>query len=166
MDLKYMLKMKKNVAIFSFLILALFLVTNNISLAASQCTVNGSEVPCEALKNQVKGVLGLGLGIGFFLLIFGAFGIFSLIFWILMIVHIAKHNIQDKAMWMILVVFTGFIGALVYYFAVKRTYKESSSSVITTSSNTSSTTIPPREDTDLPRSDSVATSIPPTKELD
>lgn len=51
------------------------------------------------------------------------FAIFSLVFWILMIVDVAKRNFKqenDKIMWILIVILTGIIGALIYYFMVKR----------------------------------------------
>lgn len=68
--------------------------------------------------------LGFGIfGIVLFVVVLG-FVIWSMVFWILMIIHAAKHNVENKAMWIILMVFTGFIGAIIYYFVVKRTFSE------------------------------------------
>ena len=141
-NVKIMLQIKKNSMVFSFLGLILLLMTNKVSLAVAQCTVNGEEVPCEEMKSSI---LGLGLGIGFIFLLIIAFGIFSLVFWILMIIHATKYNVDDKAMWIILMIFTGFIGALVYYFVVKRKYVEPTSSVsnISSSISSNSDSIPP-----------------------
>lgn len=50
-------------------------------------------------------------------------GILGFIFWIFMIVDIAKRRFKpenDKVMWILIVIFTGIIGALIYYFMVKR----------------------------------------------
>jgi len=49
-------------------------------------------------------------------------GIAAFIFWIVMLVHAASHPVENKAMWIILMVFTGVIGSLIYYFVVKRKF--------------------------------------------
>jgi hypothetical protein len=57
-----MLKTITKSAIFSAFVLGLMTVANQVALAAAKCTVNGREVPCEELGNQVKGFLGWGIG--------------------------------------------------------------------------------------------------------
>ncbi len=120
-----MLKTIKKSAMFSSLVLGLVSVTNQVALAAAKCTVNGQEVDCAELGNKIKGFLGWGIG-GFLLI--AALGIWATVFWIMMIVHAAKHDVENKAMWIILMVFTGIVGALIYYFVVKRKFANSASS--------------------------------------
>lgn len=100
---------------------AVLLAANQVALAAEKCTLNGREVDCAELGNKIRGFLGWGIGV--FLVIF-ALGILATVFWIMMIVHAAKHNVEDKAMWIILMVFTGIVGALIYYFVVKRKFSK------------------------------------------
>src|SRR3989344_57648 len=114
-----MLKTITKSAIFSAFILGLMSVANQIALAAGKCTVNGQEVDCAELGNQVKGFLGWGIGI---FLVVAVLGIWATVFWIIMIVHAVQHDVENKAMWIILMVFTGIVGALVYYFVVKRKF--------------------------------------------
>jgi len=114
-----MLKTITKSAVFSSLTLGLLAVANQVAFAAAKCTVNGKEVDCAELGNQVKGFLGWGIGI---FILFAALGIWATVFWIMMIVHAAKHNVENKAMWIILMVFTGIVGALIYYFVVKRKF--------------------------------------------
>ena len=114
-----MLKTITKSAVFSSLTLCLLAVANQVAFAAAKCTVNGKEVDCAELGNQVKGFLGWGIGI---FILFAALGIWATVFWIMMIVHAAKHNVENKAMWIILMVFTGIVGALIYYFVVKRKF--------------------------------------------
>lgn len=114
-----MLKTITKSAGFSSLVLGLVSITNQVALAASKCTLNGQEVDCAVLAEKAKGFVGLG--IGFFAVVF-IVGILATIFWVMMIIHAAKHNIESKAVWIILMVFTGFIGAVIYYFAVKREF--------------------------------------------
>jgi hypothetical protein len=62
----------------------------------------------------------------FFILIFFLvviLAILALIFWIFMIVDCAKRKFKDeneKVVWIIVIVFANWIGALIYYFVVKR----------------------------------------------
>jgi NADH:ubiquinone oxidoreductase subunit 6 (subunit J) len=54
--------------------------------------------------------------------IFGVI-IFLFVFWILMIVDAAKRDFKtdgEKIAWVLIVIFLQIIGALVYYFAVKK----------------------------------------------
>jgi len=70
------------------------------------------------VENQSLFIVGL---IGLFLLFILAI-IFSFVFWILMIVDCAKRNMKsdDRIVWILILVFLGIIGAVVYYFVVKR----------------------------------------------
>lgn len=59
------------------------------------------------------------------LLIIGI-AIFAFIFWILMLVDAVKRNFKsdtDKIVWVLVIIFTHIIGALIYYFMVKRKKK-------------------------------------------
>jgi hypothetical protein len=45
------------------------------------------------------------------------------IFWIFMIIDVAKREFKkenDKIVWILVVILAGFIGAIIYYFAIKR----------------------------------------------
>lgn len=116
-----MLKTITKSAIFSTLTLGLMSVANQVALAAARCTVNGREVDCAELGNKVKGFLGWGIGA---VLVIVALGIWATVFWVMMIVHAARHQINNKGVWIIVLVFTGLIGALIYYFTVKRKFNQ------------------------------------------
>jgi prolipoprotein diacylglyceryltransferase len=63
---------------------------------------------------------------GLAMLFFGVFLILTSIFWILMLVDCIKRKFKkndDKILWVIVIVFTQVIGALIYYFVVKRKAK-------------------------------------------
>ncbi len=113
-------KVAKNTLVISILS-SLSVLFTNVALAAGKCSINGQEVPCEELANQAKGFLGWGIGIIILMLIIG---VFSTVFWIMMLVHAAKHNVDNKPMWIILMVFTGIVGALIYYFVEKRKFDQ------------------------------------------
>lgn len=49
--------------------------------------------------------------------------IFISVFWIVMIVDCAKRNFKnenDKIVWILILIFLGILGAIIYYFVVKR----------------------------------------------
>lgn len=112
----HMMNMK---LLLSMVSLVLFILGNTALAATSKCTFNGQEVDCAAVGEKIGGFLGAGLGI---ILLVIVLGIASTIFWILMLVHAIKHDVESKALWIVLMVFTGLIGALIYYFAVKRDF--------------------------------------------
>ncbi len=65
------------------------------------------------------GFLGVGIG----LLFFAAIMIATFVFWIMMIVDVIKRDFkksEEKIVWLLIILFFHFIGALVYYFMVKR----------------------------------------------
>ena len=66
----------------------------------------------------------LFIGWGIFMIVFSAISIFTTVFWIMMLIHVAKNDVENKTLWILLMVFTGVVGAVVYYFIVKRSYKE------------------------------------------
>ncbi|MBA3678754.1 PLDc N-terminal domain-containing protein [Candidatus Saccharibacteria bacterium] len=71
---------------------------------------------------------GAAAGVGIFLIIWMLFwlaiSIFFLVFWILMLMDVVKRTNwkqeSDKTLWLILVILLGGLGAVIYYFAVKR----------------------------------------------
>lgn len=75
---------------------------------------------------EIATLAGLGAGIFLFIL-FGILVlvgliIFLFVFWIMMIVDCAQRkfkNDNDKIVWILVLIFAGFIGAIVYYFVIK-----------------------------------------------
>lgn len=72
----------------------------------------------------VAGIMGLFVG-GFMLVWMLLMSLFVLffVFWIWMIVDCAKRkfkNDNDKVVWILIVVFLNWLGALIYYFMVKK----------------------------------------------
>lgn len=64
-----------------------------------------------------------GLGIFIFILLIIALAIASFVFWILMIIDCVKRRFKsdtEKIVWIIVIIFAGIIGALIYYFVEKR----------------------------------------------
>jgi len=71
--------------------------------------------------------LGGMLVYAIFMIVMFAIGIFALVFWILMLIDVIKRDFKkenDKIMWVLIVVLAGIIGALIYYFIVKRENKK------------------------------------------
>ncbi len=72
----------------------------------------------------------IAAGVGIFILLFFVLWIviavgslLLMIFWILMIVDVAKRdfkNENDKILWILIVILASWIGALVYYFVIKK----------------------------------------------
>jgi hypothetical protein len=62
----------------------------------------------------------VGLGIfGLIWLLFLTFGLAALVFWIWMIIDCATNEPSagnDKLIWIVIIVFTNWIGALIYFF--------------------------------------------------
>lgn len=87
------------------------------AIAESEATSSGGTVAL-----VVVGVF-MVLVILFYVVIF-AFSIFMFVFWIIMLVDVIQRtnwsNDNDKTTWTLVVALTGGIGAIVYYFMVRR----------------------------------------------
>ncbi|MFC1723060.1 PLDc N-terminal domain-containing protein [Nanoarchaeota archaeon] len=81
-------------------------------------------LPAVSAADDAALTIGLIGGIFFLIFIIFIISILSTIFWIWMIIDCATRSNfmqdNDKVIWILILVFTGFIGALVYYFAIKR----------------------------------------------
>lgn len=67
--------------------------------------------------------IALFLFIVFLILLVVVVAILAFIFWIIMIVDCAKREFKsdaEKIVWILILVFLGIIGALIYYFAVAK----------------------------------------------
>lgn len=73
--------------------------------------------------------MGIGIMIFFVIIailyiVFFAFAILMFIFWVMMLVDVAQRanweNENDKTVWILVVVLAGGIGAVIYYFMIKR----------------------------------------------
>jgi len=74
---------------------------------------------------MITGELTAGLILLFFIIWFVFFGlaILGFIFWIFMIIDVAKRKFKkdnDKILWILVIVLAGIIGAVIYYFVIKR----------------------------------------------
>lgn len=105
--------------ILSFVSFFFVLAPYYAALAQAKCTVNGREVPCEDAFKTLKTGVGVGIGL---VLVFLVLGIAAFIFWIVMLVHAIKNQIENKPTWIIVLLLFGIIGAIIYYFSVKRKF--------------------------------------------
>ena len=54
-------------------------------------------------------------------------GIFFFVFWILMLVDVIQRKFKkdnDKIIWILIIVFTNWVGAIIYYFVVRKPNKK------------------------------------------
>ena len=57
---------------------------------------------------------------GGLILIFGIIGILIFVFWLWMLIDCLRRKFKDKLLWVLVIIFAGIIGAILYYFLVKR----------------------------------------------
>jgi hypothetical protein len=73
---------------------------------------------CASYHKQTDGLLqklGAPVFIILSLLYFAAF-----VFSVIMFIHAARHPVANKALWLLLIFFTGLIGALIYFFTERK----------------------------------------------
>ncbi|MBW3011214.1 PLDc N-terminal domain-containing protein [Candidatus Woesearchaeota archaeon] len=61
------------------------------------------------------------------MLVIVAIMIAAFVFWVLMLIDCVKRDFKgdnDKVVWILVLVFVGFIGALIYYFVIRRPAKK------------------------------------------
>jgi len=105
--------------------IATFISLILLQFVSAACKINGQEVPCDQVAPQATGILSL---------VFGAFLLFfifmiiiciaSFVIWLILLIDCIKrtnyNKLDDKTIWILLLVFTGIIGAIIYYFMIKR----------------------------------------------
>jgi len=93
--------------------------------AEANCWVNGESVDCPPWA----GFAGMGFGLAML-----AFGLWAFIFWIYMLVHCLRSDMEstEKLVWVLVLLFANLIGALIYYFVIKRSATSRSKNVTTT----------------------------------
>lgn len=77
----------------------------------------GDFMPHDSFLNFLPWVAGLGI-------VFTILGLLLIAFWIWMLVHAIRKDIDYKPVWILVLWIMNIFGAIVYYFAVKRTYVE------------------------------------------
>ncbi len=78
---------------------------------------------------EIESAMGTGLIALPFLILFGilflGLAILAFLFWIFMILDCAKRKFKhenDKIVWILVIVLLHWIGALIYYFAIRQKY--------------------------------------------
>jgi len=103
--------------------MGLWAIMHSVALAqagvSGKCYLNGQEVPCEQALQSLKRFAGVGIGLLLFFLLVVVLGF---VFWIMMLAHAISKPIENKSMWIVLLIFTGVLGAIAYYFLVKRKF--------------------------------------------
>lgn len=92
------------------LTLFLFLASTQTTLAEMTCTLNGEVVPCDDMPGWFWGLMAIPL---FFVVV-------ATIFWLWMLIDAIKYQQENKLMWVLVILFASFIGAVVYYFVAKQ----------------------------------------------
>ena len=93
-----------------YIVMALLALSVYLPLTSAGCFVNGEEVPCDDFFAT--------FGSMFIVIIIVA--IIAGIFWLWMLIDCAKRNFDSKLVWILLLIFTGTLGAILYFFLVKR----------------------------------------------
>lgn len=129
---------------------------------ATKCVVDGQEVLCtpELIQQQTieafnkaqdemnKAAASWFFGFLWVVIIGGIIGLALTIFWIMMIVHAASHPIENKAVWVLIIVLANWVGAIIYYFVVKRKFVKPAvvpASIPTTPPTTPPNSAPPQQ---------------------
>lgn len=76
---------------------------------------NEKEMWRDMMPAFAAGFVGLGI-------VFSLIGLLFLAFWIWMLVHAASKDIKHKPLWILVIWFMHIVGAIIYFFAVKRRY--------------------------------------------
>jgi len=87
------------------IILATFLISTQSVFAA--CFVNGRAVSCDSFPWWI-------------LIVIFVAGILFFVFWLQMLIHAVKSSNPSKVGWILLIVLIQVLGAIIYYFVVKR----------------------------------------------
>lgn len=99
----------------------------------NHCEVNGKQVPCEELLADAAGFIRslpfvgsleqhFGSLVSVMLWVIGisvVLGLIGFIFWIAMLIDAIKHQKDNKAVWILVIVFGNILGALIYFFVEK-----------------------------------------------
>jgi len=106
----------------SALAIAFLGVSTQTAFAESTgCEINGRSVPCDQLYHEVRGFAGIGIALA---LVCFAFAAWSIIFWVVMMIHLITHKVENQLMWIVLMFLFSLPAAIIYYFAVKRSYRD------------------------------------------
>lgn len=83
---------------------------NSYSLPAPSCTVNGQPISCSQFWSDF----------GWIFYVMAIVVIVYAIFWLWMLIDALTHDHKDKLIWVLVILIIQFLGAILYYFIVKR----------------------------------------------
>lgn len=95
-----------------------------------------------------KAAMWMGGGFLAILALAAIVGLLCTIFWIWMLIHSITKPIENKAIWILVLLITGIIGAIVYYFAVKRPFDQKAMGM--NPAQTPAATMPPQNPPTFP----------------
>ncbi len=88
--------------------------------SGTTCELNGEVVSCDELLEEAGGFLAVG---GILFLIFFIIGLVGLVFWVISLIHVLSNEVDNKAMWIVLLLLLGSLGGIIYFFAVRRPFE-------------------------------------------
>lgn len=94
---------------------------DSLEYTQGECFINGEAVPCEQLQESLSGFLGIGIAIAIFAFILL---LASLVFWVFTLIHALTKPVENKAMWVVVMIFTGAFGSVIYYFIEMRPFNK------------------------------------------
>ena len=89
--------------------------------ALAACSVNGEEIPCSQFQAQYGWIFGVMMT---FWAVMMVFWLVMMGFWVWMLIDCLKRDFKDKTIWVLVLIFTTVLGAILYYFMVKRKKSE------------------------------------------
>lgn len=116
----------KNKIVVSILI-SLLLSAGYFVSAKMECSLDGEEIPCDVMGEAAKWIFGAGLIAVVISLIFFLAGT---VLWISMIAHASSRPIENKKFWIAFIILFGAIGAVIYYFTVKRKFDKNNTPAV------------------------------------
>lgn len=77
-------------------------------------------------------LMGMFMGFGVMMMFWSLIGLLAFIFWIWMLIDCLKRNFEDKIIWVIVIILLNIVGAILYYFMVKKNHQPSTGTSQTT----------------------------------
>jgi hypothetical protein len=81
----------------------------SVKPALAACTVNGQDIPCSQFSSEF----------GWIFIVMGIVAMSAFIFWLEIFIDCIKRDFPNKVLWILLVLFTGILGAILYLIIVK-----------------------------------------------
>lgn len=71
---------------------------------------------------EYDATIGTGIGVGLIIIwiVVMVVNLALFVFWLWMLIDVIKRKFDQKVLWIVLIIILGYLGAIIYYFAVKR----------------------------------------------